>query len=445
MKIVWCLGIAIVGLTATTEASRSGEGSLVWLPLAYSPSYSWAGLYVGAQIGRGWGQTQYSQFPHASPAGLVSPMDLSGATGGAYVGYSFQFGSLVAGIEADAAKSWIRSQSVWVAADQMVRTEFDWSASIRGRLGYAIGRVMLYITAGVTIARINFPYTRISDPGGDNEQTRTGWTAGAGLEFALADNLIFRGEYRYTDFGENFYVKPIEDGGVHPSDTPVTVQEVRAGIAYRFVGASLPPVDKSFSYSNTQPIAWRGLYAGAQGSHAWGRSTYTGLANLFAKTELDPSGNVPWLYGGYNFQFGQTVLGVEGDVMLSAIHGGGHAVTFAGQVVPHFYTRSELEKAWSVRGRLGFVFGNVLPYVTAGIAVANYNHTIELGTQHRTFYERLATWTAGAGLDYALSEHLILRGEYRYTPHGQAGHYSGVANLINLTIQEVRAGIAFKL
>ncbi|WP_163778405.1 outer membrane protein, partial [Proteus mirabilis] len=77
----------------------------------------------------------------------------------------------------------------------------------------------------------------------DNQQTRIGWTAGAGLEYAVLGNLILRGEYRYTDLGEKFEVKRV-GAGIHFADTSVTNHEFRAGVALKFGGPPSSSVDR---------------------------------------------------------------------------------------------------------------------------------------------------------------------------------------------------------
>jgi outer membrane immunogenic protein len=436
------LGIVTAGLIVSAAPGQSQEISA--RPFAYSPSYSWAGAYIGAQAGHGWGRSHYASTPPWSQEPGV-PMDMTGGVVGPYAGYNFQSSGLVAGIEADFAKTWLRSQSVLNPFDDsIVKSEIDWTASVRGRVGYAFGNVMPYIAGGVTFAGVNFPYVLPGSPGitHDNQQTRIGWTAGAGLEYAVFNNLILRGEYRYTDLGEKFEVKRV-GAGIHFSDTSVTNHEFRAGVALKFGGPPSSSIDRVLSFSIAPPVNWSGLYAGALAGFNRSQSTYVGLALPAAYVPLKPSGTVPWIYAGYNFQFGRTVLGIEGDVLLSKISGGGALIDGAGRTHPELQVTSKLDNAWSVRGRLGFAFGNFLPYITAGVAGTDYSHTIHFPGEH-VFNERFTSWTAGTGLEYAVSDHLILRTEYRHTPYGQATNRHLVSNTVDLSVDEVRAGVAFK-
>jgi outer membrane immunogenic protein len=437
------LGVIAAGLTIVAEPVRSQE--IATAPFAYRPAYSWAGAYIGVQAGHRWGRSDYAVTP-SSPTLPVFPMDMTGGAVGPYAGYNLQSGPLVAGIEADFAKTWLRSPSVLnTFDDSIVKSEIDWTASVRGRLGYAFGNVMPYIAGGVTFAGVNFPYVLFGEEvTRDNQKTRIGWTAGAGLEYAFLSNLIFRSEYRYTDLGEEFKV-PRVGTSFHPTNTSVTNHEIRAGVALKFGDAPAPSIDAALSFANAPPVIWSGLYAGASASFAKSQSTYIGLASVTSYVPLNPSGTVPVAYAGYNFQFGRIVIGLEGDALLSKVSGGGALVDQNGVIHSDFRATSKLSDAWSARGRLGFAFGNFLPYVTAGAAGASYAHTIDAFGQQRSFNERFTSWTAGAGLDYALSDHLILRAEYRYTPYGQATNRHSLPNTVDLTVEEIRAGIAFKL
>jgi len=155
-----------------------------------------------------------------------TPFSFSGnktsATGGAFLGYRIQFGSVVAGIEGDInAKS--GSASYAASGSNLYRTEtFTGSASqggdgsIRGRLGYLVTPwTMVYGTGGVAFGKVSgsFAYSAHEidglgsfggayvTGGGSWSTTRTGATGGGGVETLITPNLTLRLEYRYTDLG----------------------------------------------------------------------------------------------------------------------------------------------------------------------------------------------------------------------------------------------------
>ena len=111
----------------------------------------------------------------------------------------------------------------------------------------------------------------------------------------------------------------------------------------------------------TQAYNWTGFYLGANGGGGWGRSWWNGTA-----TPVDLSGAQVGGTAGYNWQFGNTVLGLEGDMDWSNLKGTGTTGCAAGCTA---------ENNWlsTVRGRVGYAFGGILPYVTGGLAVGDIN------------------------------------------------------------------------
>ena len=118
--------------------------------------------------------------------GVVRTVRLLGVTAG--VNFTLTDG-IVAGVVGDIAWNNLEDE----AADYTS----GWNGSIRGRLGFDGGAFLPYVTAGLAFANGEF--------GGD-ENTHLGWTAGAGVEFAVADNLSLDLQYRYTDYSEEEYV-----------------------------------------------------------------------------------------------------------------------------------------------------------------------------------------------------------------------------------------------
>ena len=108
-------------------------------------------------------------------------------------------------------------------------TEINWTASARLRAGYAIDRWLPYITGGIAWADLD-----LSSPNGDDSKTLHGWTVGLGTEYAFTGNLIFRAEYRYTDYDqiEDAFSDNILANGFSTFD--LDSQDVTLGISYKF-------------------------------------------------------------------------------------------------------------------------------------------------------------------------------------------------------------------
>jgi outer membrane immunogenic protein len=180
----------------------------------YAPIYNWSGFYAGINGGGGWGNSNFSA-PFAS--GTLKP---SGALIGGTLGYNWQMGQAVLGIEGDIDWSNIRGSAPCAATS--CETRNSWLSTVRGRLGYAADRFMPYITGGLAVGDIR---TSVAGVGSANT-TNAGWTIGGGLEAAIAPRITGKIEYLYVDLGHA--------GTVLGSDANLRTNIVRAGLNYRF-------------------------------------------------------------------------------------------------------------------------------------------------------------------------------------------------------------------
>ena len=133
------------------------------------------------------------------PLGLdgVDTFDLSGGLIGATIGYNWQFSQVVVGVEGDIDWSGIRGTTNTLCPPGC-ETRNSWLATVRGRAGYAIDRLLPFITAGLAAGNV-----RATVPGFPSGTiTTAGWTIGAGLEFAVLSNVTVKGEYLYVDLGD---------------------------------------------------------------------------------------------------------------------------------------------------------------------------------------------------------------------------------------------------
>jgi outer membrane immunogenic protein len=186
--------------------------------------YNWTGFYVGVNAGYGFGDSKWSAVPTANnkPKGVLA---------GGTVGYNYQVGSIVYGIEGDFDWSDVKGNANCAIA-VVCSTQSDWLATFRGRLGYAFDRWLPYITAGGAYgnvkASVSVPALGLS---GSSSSSQFGWTAGAGLEYAFLSNWSAKIEYLYVDLG-NFNTVPA------PLVNNVSFKEniVRAGLNYKFSG-----------------------------------------------------------------------------------------------------------------------------------------------------------------------------------------------------------------
>lgn len=199
---------------------------------AEDAGYNWSGAYIGTQIGYDFGGKADYYWNNLPMGAYNYSHDPDGFLGGIYAGYNHQLsGGLIVGGEADIAFGKIRAKtSAPLDPDTFGRTRIDWSGSVRARLGYGVGRVMPYVAGGVAFTRFNFAESGLF--AGSESVGLTGWTISAGADYAMTDNLIFRAEYRYSDFND----KTFTTTGANPTQFRVDhdSHDLRIGIAYKF-------------------------------------------------------------------------------------------------------------------------------------------------------------------------------------------------------------------
>ena len=182
---------------------------------------------------------------------------------------------------------------------------------------------------------------------------------------------------------------------------------------------------------------WTGFYVGINGGGAWGRSSYD-----FPGA---PTGNFNtngWLGGataGYNYQMGQLVLGVEGDIDWANVKG---STTCLGGA---FSCQTQNDWLGTARGRVGYAFDRFLPYLTGGLAVGDIKASVPgIGSQTNT----QAGWTVGGGVEMALVGNLSAKVEYLHVDLGNlsCGLACGFATGTNVKFNEevVRGGLNFR-
>ncbi|QPC92054.1 outer membrane protein [Mesorhizobium sp. INR15] len=214
--------------------------------LPVSATYNWSGGYIGAQAGYGWGDARVGQtFAPGSFDGYGWGYgSLSGGFGGLFAGYMKQFDSgLVLGIEGDYSFANLKDTTGYQAlgVDDPAFggvLELDAIGSVRLRAGYAMDRWLPFVTGGLAVAR--YKHTTVDLPSGaayaDAEDTVTGYTLGAGAEYAVTDNWVVRGEYRFADFGRHASIRHSTfDGAALNADAiELKTRDIRLGIAYKF-------------------------------------------------------------------------------------------------------------------------------------------------------------------------------------------------------------------
>lgn len=225
---------ALFGTGAAMAADRPEAGLLPPAP-PLPALYSWTGAYLGVQAGYSWGQER-TRFSDAFGRGFNGARFSQGADtaiGGGQAGFNFQIGGFVIGVEGDVEA--LDASETLVAPGIAARVGRDWQASLRGRVGFAMDRFMIYATGGAAFTEFDY---RVLDPAtgltANSSRSKIGWAAGLGVNFAYTDSLILGAEYRYTDFGKvghHAFGGPFQGLSVHQE---TDAHALRASVAYKF-------------------------------------------------------------------------------------------------------------------------------------------------------------------------------------------------------------------
>jgi outer membrane immunogenic protein len=231
--------IVLLAFTAVNAAADQPMHPGYYAP-AYIPVFDWRGLYLGVHAGYGWvrdsdvetisdthEQSAFSPDGHAYPEGALI---------GGYVGYNWQMSRLVLGVEADGEYMNAKDSTTFSntgSPPDYYETTIGSQGAVRGRIGYALDRMLLYAAGGPAFAHVKERDVRgATGESSSNSGTQGGWTIGTGLDFALTDFLIGRVEYRYVDLGTFRYNSDVFSGFTEHHDISENV--VYFGIACKF-------------------------------------------------------------------------------------------------------------------------------------------------------------------------------------------------------------------
>ena len=231
MKNILVAGLVIAGAVSCQAVAadlppRPDYAPIVKAPVV-APSFRWAGCYVGAQGGFSWSNTGYDlDIPPTPNSGYN--FQLFGGVAGGHAGCNYKFRNWVVGIEGDFEATGLRGRDygLGVTIDEI---KGKWDASVRGRVGYAVDRLLVYGTGGA--AWLDIDYARPNLDAQVVNKILTGWTAGLGLEYGFAQNWTGRVEYRYARFNSQAF--PFT-AGRDRTLRETEASTIRGGATYRF-------------------------------------------------------------------------------------------------------------------------------------------------------------------------------------------------------------------
>jgi outer membrane immunogenic protein len=236
-------------------------------PIYAAPIFTWTGFYVGLNAGYGFGGNKSvtvggsplitgNQVLGAIPFAVSTDRD--GFIGGAQIGYNWQAGAFVYGLEADfqgtdIKKSGSACDIVGGCASVITTasTKLDWLGTVRARFGFAaFDRTLLYVTGGLAVgsSKLSGNINELAGAGNQfiasaSSNARAGYTIGAGAEYAFTQNWSAKLEYLYYDLGSRSAVG-VQTNPIGPEFAVFRAKTdghiVRAGLNYRFGGAAGP-------------------------------------------------------------------------------------------------------------------------------------------------------------------------------------------------------------
>src|SRR5215469_15312498 len=232
MRRIALVFASMVGMTAASGAADmyrapEGAGGLKDELFLGTP---WTGFYLGVTRGWGWSGATVSEAPFgATGIADITPHSLKtspdGGIFGAQLGYNYQISRWVLGVEGDIDGASLTDTKAVVFPSKFggtltdgfsVTDRVEWLASLRGRLGTTMGtpwgEVLLYATGGAAWEQVktssmisgNTAAAVFGQSGaGSTSNTRSGFAAGAGIEYPIAPGWSVRGEYLFYDFGSS--------------------------------------------------------------------------------------------------------------------------------------------------------------------------------------------------------------------------------------------------
>ncbi|MCX5576841.1 outer membrane protein [Kaistia terrae] len=233
--------------TAFSLGSTAHAADLTVVPedvVIAAPSFNWTGFYAGVHAGYGKA-TLDSEMTDTYGEGNGNKPD--GFFGGGQLGYNYQFSNnIVLGIEADAAFADLKDNGALRIGDRDqyfevgTRSKITALGTVRARAGYAVDRFLPYVTGGFAWANAesevyiasNIP--NASNVSSSDSQVFTGWTIGAGLEYAVTNNITAKVEYLYADLGSNDFTANVLGGSGQYNADLSSLQTVKFGLNYKF-------------------------------------------------------------------------------------------------------------------------------------------------------------------------------------------------------------------
>ncbi len=203
---------AFFGIVMAGVFAISADGAF-----AQPTAYDWTGFYAGGAAGYGFFDAK-----DRPPTGWGGP-DPDGVTGTAFVGANFQTDRFLLGVEADITGGDLKESRDWLTP-----LEINYVGTLRGRVGFSMGSMLLYAAGGFAYSRMTATH---SIPAVSAREMYVGWTVGGGIDLNMGEKWFLRAEYLYTDLGTDRFNFP---GIGHSHTVSVDGSMVRLGVGFQF-------------------------------------------------------------------------------------------------------------------------------------------------------------------------------------------------------------------
>jgi outer membrane immunogenic protein len=252
--------LASVASSALGLATAASAADMPVYLKAPPPAWNWTGFYLGGNVGYSWGNsnstvTFLDNTTGAALASVGNSFGMDGVIGGGQIGYNWQRGNWVWGLETDIQASGQQGSATFAcgpacgvpAVTETLTEKLDWFGTVRGRLGFTVTpTVLLYGTGGLAYGDIQTSGS-IADPTTfSTSSVKAGWTVGAGVEARIVGNWTAKIEYLYMDLGS-------VSGATSTPDVVVPAPTGSCGFA-NFPSCSAHTLNSSFNSGITDNI-----------------------------------------------------------------------------------------------------------------------------------------------------------------------------------------------
>lgn len=256
----------IFGIVLATALAGPVLAADMTMPLkapSYAPAFSWTGTYVGANVGGIWGKFDVNPTTTNNLTGAVGApgamsINNSSLIGGFQAGYNWQIGQWVLGLEQDYQFTGLKQTATFAApaglflAGDSLAVKTDYLAATRAKLGMTWDRALIYAAGGLETGEFDVTSTYVARGAGgspvlgftDSNKLHFGFNVGAGIDYAVTNNVFIGVEYRYLDLGKETYnlgaITPA--GGAAQtvsSSVGLTASEVTARLNFKLGGLGL--------------------------------------------------------------------------------------------------------------------------------------------------------------------------------------------------------------